>query len=156
MNVVLSRVDERLIHGQVMTSWVKKLNINKIILVDDIIAKDDFMREVLTLAAPNGVTVMVLSTDSTYHLLQADSSSDRTMLLFKELKYALELTRQGFSMQRLNIGNIGSAPNRKSITNQVYISQDEKEIIKQLIAHNVFVFIQKMPTDTEIDVAKKI
>lgn len=156
MNVVLSRVDERLIHGQVMTSWVKRFNVNKIILVDDVIANDDFMREVLTLAAPNGVTVLVLTAEGTFNLLQSDTSTDRTMLLFKELKYVLKLVYQGYSIERLNIGNIGSAPNRKSITNQVYISQEEKEIVRELISKNTYVFIQKMPTDTEIDVAKKI
>ena len=47
MNIVLCRVDERLIHGQVMTAWVKKAWIKKIILVDDELASDDFMKEVL-------------------------------------------------------------------------------------------------------------
>lgn len=61
MNVCLARVDERLIHGQVMTAWVKKAWIKKIMLVDDEIVKDDFMKEVLSMSAPAGVKVEVCS-----------------------------------------------------------------------------------------------
>lgn len=56
-----ARVDERLIHGQVMTAWVKKYWIKKIILVDDEIVQDSFMQEVLSMSAPQGVKVEVRS-----------------------------------------------------------------------------------------------
>ena len=57
MNILLSRIDERLIHGQVMTRWITGLYITRIILIDDAIAKDDFMVDVLLLSAPVGVDV---------------------------------------------------------------------------------------------------
>ncbi len=156
MKIVLSRIDERLIHGQVMTSWVKRFYITKIILVDDNIAKDDFTREVLTLAAPNGVNVLVLSVEETLNLIKADTDDEKTMLLFKSMSYVLELIKRGYKMDRLNIGNIGSAPSRNSVTNQVYMSQAERDMAKELCSKGVYVYIQKMPTDSELDILKKI
>ena len=63
MNILLSRIDERLIHGQVMTRWITGLYITRIILIDDAIAKDDFMVDVLLLSAPVGVDVQVMTVE---------------------------------------------------------------------------------------------
>ncbi|MBE6083621.1 MAG: PTS sugar transporter subunit IIB, partial [Tissierellaceae bacterium] len=54
-NIVLTRIDDRLIHGQVMTAWVKQTKATRIIIIDDVVAKDDFMKKVLTMAAPPGI-----------------------------------------------------------------------------------------------------
>ena len=56
-NVLLARVDDRLIHGQVMTAWMKLLPAKEIIVIDNKVAKDEFMITVLEMAAPTGVKV---------------------------------------------------------------------------------------------------
>lgn len=113
-----ARVDERLIHGQVMTAWVKKYWIKKIILVDDEIVQDSFMQEVLSMSAPQGVKVEVRSAADAAAELGEDTSDDNVMLLFKELKYAGLLVNYGYPLEELDIGNIGSAPGRKAITKE--------------------------------------
>lgn len=99
-----------LIHGQVMTAWVKKYWIKKIILVDDEIVQDSFMQEVLSMSAPQGVKVEVRSARTRRRSLGEDTSDDNVMLLFKELKYAGLLVNYGYPLEELDIGNIGSAP----------------------------------------------
>ena len=69
MKVTLARVDERLIHGQVMTAWCKKCWIKTIILVDKEIAQDEFMISVLEMSAPAGVKVIVKSPSDAVSLL---------------------------------------------------------------------------------------
>jgi len=156
MNVRLLRVDERLIHGQIMTRWITGLSITRIILVDDNVAKDDFLREVLLLASPVGVDVLVLSVDDAIKLIDTDTSDQKTMLLFKEITYVKQLWDKGFRFKRLNIGNIGSSPKRKAITREVYMSDEEKKIAKELCSHGIYVYIQKLPTDKEQDILSKI
>ena len=85
MNIVLCRIDERLVHGQVMTSWTKQLQIKRIIVVDDDIAKDEFTSLVLTMAAPSGVDVIVKTVNQTFEMINNDTSSVKTMLLFKTI-----------------------------------------------------------------------
>ncbi len=154
--VCFARVDERLIHGQVMTSWVKKYWIKKIILVDDDIVQDDFMKDVLVLSAPQGVKVEVRSAADTAAALEDEKSEENTMLLFKDLRYVQLLVNYGFPLKELNIGNIGSAPGRKAITREVYVSEEEKEILRELSGKEIFVYIQKLPQDAQVDVMKKI
>lgn len=154
--VCFARVDERLIHGQVMTSWVKKYWIKKIILVDDDIVQDDFMKDVLVLSAPQGVKVEVRSAADTAAALEDEKSEENTMLLFKDLRYVQLLVNYGFPLKELNVGNIGSAPGRKAITREVYVSEEEKEILRELSGKEIFVYIQKLPQDAQVDVMKKI
>jgi PTS system mannose-specific IIB component len=156
LKLSLARVDERLIHGQVMTAWVKKHWIKKIILVDDDLVKDDFMKEVLCLSAPQGVKIEVRSAADTVAAMENDSSDESTMFLFKDLKYVLMLVNYGYALPELDIGNIGSAPGRKPFTKEVYISEAEKDILRELIQKNVHVYIQKLPQDAQVDVAKKL
>ena len=156
MKINLCRVDERLIHGQVMTAWVKKCWIKKIVLVDDELASDDFMKEVLALSAPSGVKVEVRSVEDTLQTINSSDSDESTLLLFKEVKFAYELYKVGYDLKELNIGNIGSSQIRKAITNQVYMSEDEKAMCRELNEKGVYVYIQKLPQDSQVDVMTKI
>ena len=156
MKINLCRVDERLIHGQVMTAWVKKCWIKKIILVDDELASDDFMKEVLALSAPSGVKVEVRSVEDTLQTINSSDSDESTLLLFKEVKFAYELYKVGYDLKELNIGNIGSSPIRKAITNQVYMSEEEKAMCREMNDKGVYVYIQKLPQDSQVDVMTKI
>jgi mannose/fructose/N-acetylgalactosamine-specific phosphotransferase system component IIB len=156
MKISLCRVDERLIHGQVMTAWVKKCWIKKIILVDDELASDDFMKEVLSLSAPSGVKVEVRSVEDTLKTVTESESDESTLLLFKEIKYAYELFKIGFDLKELDIGNVGSSPVRKAITNQVYVSEEEKQMCREMNEKGVYVYIQKLPQDSQVDIMTKI
>lgn len=62
-NVVLARVDDRLIHGEVVSVWTPSLNVNRIIVVDDEVAADKFNKRVIKALAPNGVKVNVYGTE---------------------------------------------------------------------------------------------
>ncbi len=156
MKINLCRVDERLIHGQVMTAWVKKCWVKKIILVDDELASDEFMKEVLALSAPSGVKVEVRSVEDTLQTINGSDSDESTLLLFKEVKYAYELYKVGYDLKELNIGNIGSSQVRKAITNQVYMSEEEKAMCREMNDKGVYVYIQKLPQDSQVDVMTKI
>ena len=59
--IVLCRIDSRLIHGQVMTKWVNQVQANKIVVISDELAADDFLRSIYLMAAPSGVEVICLS-----------------------------------------------------------------------------------------------
>ncbi len=152
MNILLSRVDERLIHGQVMTRWITGLYVTRIILIDDAIAKDDFMVDVLLLSAPVGVEVMVMSVDDAVKYIASDESSTKTMLLFKDIRYVRALADKGFLVPRLNIGNIGSSPIRKGVTREVFMSPEEQSMAKELCEKGMYIYIQKLPSDKEQDI----
>lgn len=152
MDIVFARLDERLVHGQVMTSWSKHFQIKKIIICDDDLVKDSFTCEVLSLAAPSGVVVIVKSVEDTLKEITNDDTSTKTMLLFKNLKYVLALAEGGFDLKRINIGNMGSSPSRNELTRRVFMSSDEKEIVKKIQERGIDIYLQMLYTDPEVDI----
>ncbi len=156
MKIVLSRVDERLVHGQVIASWSKLLEVKRILLIDESLAKDSFMADVMTMAAPTGVTVEVLSIDNAINKLNEDRSEENTMLLFKTVTTAYEMLEHGYPLSDLDIGNIGSGPNRKPISKRVFMSKDEMTKVKAMCDKGVNVYLRMLSTDPEVDVRKLI
>ena len=153
MNVVACRVDERLVHGQIMTSWSKHLQLKRIVIVDDQVAKDDFMATVLTMSAPAGITIEILSVADATQRVKTDASEEKTLLLFKKIPAALDLARQlkdtPFAMKELNVGNVGSVPGRVQMTKNVFLSEDEKNDLRELQGLGVNVFLQMLYTDPQ-------
>lgn len=152
MSIELVRVDERLIHGQVMTCWIMGKQITRIIVVDKEIAADSFMSEVLVLSAPVGVEIIVKGPEDAAVFLQEDTSETKTLLLFRKIISAKQLSDAGYTVKTLNIGNVGSSPVRSPLTREVFISEEEKEDLKELISKGTYVYLQKLPTDKEVDV----
>ena len=152
MDVRLTRVDERLVHGQVITSWTRQFEVKKIIVIDDELASDEFMVSVLSLAAPAGVEVIVKTVDEAVDLIGSSVTDESTMLLFKSIKYALKLVEAGYEMTDLDIGNIGSGPKRKAISKRVYMTDEEMLMAKELVKKGVNVYLQMLYSDSKVDI----
>ena len=60
-NLVLTRIDDRLIHGQVMTAWIKNKKATQVVIVDDLVAEDDYMIEVLEMAIPEEIAIGIFN-----------------------------------------------------------------------------------------------
>ena len=82
-NIVLSRVDSRLIHGQVITKWIKQYPAKRIMIIDDELAKDSFMAEIYMMAAPTGIKVEIVSVESAGKKLQ--ETDENVFILYKTI-----------------------------------------------------------------------
>lgn len=160
MNVVACRVDERLVHGQIMTSWAKYLKLRRIVVVDDQVAKDEFMATVLGMSAPAGISIDILSVADAVSRIQNDKSDENTMLLFKRISAALELAKSlagtPNELKELNLGNLGSVPGRTQITKNIFLSEEEKSEARELREMGVNVFLQMLYTDASVPLADVI
>ncbi len=156
MNVVACRVDERLVHGQIMTSWAKRLQLKRIVVVDDAVAKDDFMCAVLSMSAPAGVAIDILSVADAAEKVKGDAGDEKTMLLFKGPAAALELARAlagtPQALRELNLGNLGSGPGRTELTKRVFLSAEERGQVRELQGLGVRVYLQMLYTDPAVTV----
>lgn len=148
----LVRIDDRLIHGQVVAVWVKHIRIDRIIIVDDGVAKDPFMQEVLRLAAPPGIKVDVRTIQEAIATLgEGSPQRDRTMVLLKSPQAARLLFDGGVRFNHLNVGGIGAGPGRKSVFKNISMSDEEKEILKSLVKDGVRITLQTVPGEQCVD-----
>ena len=153
-NITLVRIDDRLIHGQVMTQWVKSRPVNTILIVDNDIAKDDFLKSIATMAAPKEFKTFVMSVDDAAEYLCGEEKDENVLILVKFVSVIEELTKRGVEIPALNVGGIGMKSDRKSIYRNIAISNEEKETFLRLISDGMKVYVQIVPADSPLDIEK--
>lgn len=157
MNFTLARVDERLAHGQIITSWTKYLGVSIIWIIDDQICKDDFMKQVLQLSAPSGIKIEIYSVQQAVdEAEQEKDSSSKVLLLFKRIQYVLDAVKQGLDIKEVNLGNLGSLAGRKAISKNVNLNPSEIEMVKELMDKGLLVYLQMLYTDSKVDIKNMI
>jgi mannose/fructose/N-acetylgalactosamine-specific phosphotransferase system component IIB len=147
----LVRIDDRLIHGQVIAVWVKYKKFTKILIVDDIVAADAFMVDVLRLAAPSGLQVDAQSLDNSVKILQDLQTPQYTMILMKSPTIAKHLYEAGVTFASLNIGGMGMGPGRKNVFKNTSISKDEYQVLKELQDKGVKITFLSVPGEKSKD-----
>ncbi|MCC0682221.1 PTS sugar transporter subunit IIB [Clostridioides sp. ES-S-0005-03] len=151
-NIALTRIDDRLIHGQVITAWCKITSAKRIVIVDDLVVKDPFIVQVLQMAAPSTVKVEVHDIESGAEVLKSYDGDENLIVLVKYPKTVLGLVNNGVALKELNVGGMGAGLGRKSFYKNISVSDEEKEIFRELISKNVKCFIQIVPDAKKIDV----
>lgn len=145
-----ARVDDRLIHGQVMVGWRRYLGFTAVLVLDDQAAGDPFLADVLRLAAPSDVPVFVYPIENSLSALtQIDTS--RLVILFKTPQSALDAIRCGVSLSHLNIGNLAAAPGRRRVHQSIFIGPDEAAALDELARQGVRITFQATPDDAAVD-----
>lgn len=144
-NLLLVRVDDRLIHGQVMTAWMKMLPAKQIIVVDNKVAKDEFMLFVLQNAAPSGVKVVALTEEEAIEKLK-EGLTIPSFVLAKSPLSLQPLVNAGLDIKAINIGGMGMRGSRTTVYQNVSADEAERACIKEMLAKGVDVHIQIMPS----------
>ncbi|MGL4572808.1 MAG: PTS system mannose/fructose/N-acetylgalactosamine-transporter subunit IIB [Clostridium sp.] len=154
LNVVFTRIDDRLIHGQVATAWSKITKTNRIIVVDNAVAKDTFMEMVLKSAAPKGISVDVLTIEDAVPVINGDDTGENVFILAKTPQTILELIKAGVDLKQLNLGGMGAKAGRKQFYKNISMSDEEREAFKEIMKNNVDVFVQIVPDAKQISIEK--
>jgi PTS system mannose-specific IIB component len=133
MALKLVRVDDRLIHGQVVAVWLKAVGASRIVIVDDRTAQDAFLKDVLMLAAPRGVPVEVYGFDEGLaRVTEIAGDNEQAFVLMKSPLMALRLRKGGVGFDVLNIGGMGSAPGRRPLYKNISANAEELEAMREL------------------------
>lgn len=152
-NLVLTRIDDRLIHGQVMTAWIKNKGADQVVIVDDGTANDEYMIEVLEMAIPEEIAIGIFTKEEGVQFF-SQSLEAPTILLVKGPEVLNYLVDHGIAIEEVDVGGMGTRDDRSVLYKNISTSDAENDQFKQLIDKNVNVFIQVMPQDKPADVAK--
>lgn len=156
-NIVLTRIDDRLIHGQVVTAWVKQTDANHILVVDEGLTKDVFMQKVLRSAAPAGINVQVMGqAEAGAYLIQEADASEKLMILVKAPEALEALLDAGVSLPVIVLGGMGSKTGRKKFNRNVSASPEEVECLKRLEEKGSHVQFQLVPDEKPTPLSKLI
>lgn len=159
MEIQLVRIDDRLIHGQVVTVWAKITKVNRILVISDAVAKDMLRKTLLKQAAPPGVNVNVITIDKMISIYDDPIfNTFKTMLLFTNPRDVRRVVEGGVSFDSINIGGMSFSDGKKMITNAVAVNHQDIEDLLYLSEQGIDLEIRKVVTDSKVymmDLLKK-
>lgn len=147
--VVLLRIDDRLLHGQVVVSWIHFLKVNEVIITDDEYARDEFMCQLIEASAPENIAVQVLTVYDTVSYLMGEDEGSRILILCKNIETVKNLVEK-VEIDTINLGGLGAAQGRKRFHNSIHLSDEEINILKDIARKNVNVEVKMLPKDKAV------
>ncbi|MBF0779956.1 MULTISPECIES: PTS sugar transporter subunit IIB [unclassified Granulicatella] len=155
MSIIAVRIDGRLIHGQVANLWASKLNISRIMVIDDEVATDDIGKQALKLATPPGVKLSVLPIEkAAANILAGKYDAQRVLIVAKKPDRFLKLVEAGVSLEEINVGNMSQTPETRSITRSINVVDADVEVFGKLHEKGVKLIAQMTPNDAAEDFMK--
>ena len=148
--ICFCRIDDRLIHGQVVTTWVNKYQVEQIIVVNDKVAGDAIQKNILTMAAPQGIKVHAFGVKQFADITKTNPIKRRTMLLFTNSIDVNELVKNGVEIKELNIGGMRYQDGREQLTKTLSVTPEERAAFKEMLEAGMKIEIQMVPNDEKI------
>lgn len=147
MSIVLFRVDERLIHGQVVVGWGAELHPERIVVIDDELAQSAWEQELYCLGLPPDIEAAFTSVaEARTRLPEWRDTDQRSMLLTRDVTTMLRIARGGLLRgAAINIGGIHHAPGRREVLPYVYLSDTETRALRELQAEGADVSARDLP-----------
>jgi mannose/fructose/N-acetylgalactosamine-specific phosphotransferase system component IIB len=144
VTVVLTRVDQRLVHGQISVAWFTALRFNAVGVADDRAAADPFERELLAGGAPHGVAVDVRPVGEAAPWYGEDASV-RRLVLVASLASLRDLIRSGASVTSANLGGLHFRDGARRYLDFLYLTREDIEILRELAQLDVELVAQDLP-----------
>ena len=146
MTLVLNRIDDRLIHGQVVVGWGQPLDLTFIVLVDDEVASSEWEQELYRMGVPPEMDVHFHSVDEAAEKLSAYQRDERRgALLTGDIETMTRLIELTGTIARVNLGGIHHRTGRTQRLRYVFLAPDEEQALRSLAARGIDVSAQDVP-----------
>jgi mannose PTS system EIIAB component len=146
--LLLARIDDRLIHGQVAYGWGRALKPTFYLVVSDALRADAMRAEVCLCGVPDDARGRVVSVaEALTSSVRGEIESERTILLMSGTEEAMRLLEGGFPMTELNVGGLHHAPGKREVLPYVFLDDADKERLQAIAARGVSVAARDLPTN---------
>jgi len=157
MSVVLVRIDDRLIHGQVVENWMKFLKIDHLVVVNDFVASDRMQKTLFSMAVPDHAKISILTiTQAKEAILNGQFERDRAMLLLVSPQDVLNLIDKGVRIKEVNVGGMHYSPDKKQILKAISVSKEDIQAFQELDKLGIYLEARMVPDDEKIDIMEII
>lgn len=148
--IKLTRIDDRLLHGQVAFTWTPALSADCLIIANDKVAQDEFLKMTLNLAKPAGTKLLIKSLKDTATFLNDDNNKKLNILLIiNSVTDAYTLAVDVPEIRSINFGGLRSKEGSRLISKAVAITDDDIPVIKELVNKGIELEIRQVPTDSK-------
>ncbi|OOF55608.1 mannose/fructose/sorbose PTS transporter subunit IIA [Rodentibacter myodis] len=156
MSVNLLRIDDRLIHGQVATSWAKAVKCEAIFAISDEVANDELRKELLLQIAPPHLKAYVISVDKAIKVYNNPKYASRNILmLVTKPEDAVRLIEGGLRIDTINVGGMTHKEGNKQLSDAVTVNQSNVEAFKKLLDMGVKLSLQKVAANKPVELTRE-
>ncbi len=157
MPITLFRIDDRLIHGQVVEAWVPYLKADEIVVISDEISADEVRGTIMRFSTPEDVELKIMGVAAAFAYLNGHSSAGSILVLLPGLKEAADMISKGLKIPSLNIGGMHySAGKNVSIGKAIFLSEEDCGYLKFISGAGVELEGRGVPTDKPINLMEAI
>ncbi|WP_315109369.1 mannose/fructose/sorbose PTS transporter subunit IIB [Clostridium intestinale] len=157
MQINFVRIDDRLIHGQVATVWVKETKCNKIIACSDEVAQDTLRKTLLLQVAPADIKAYVVSIDKAIEAYKNPKYKDfKSMFLFTNPTDVLRAIEGGVDINSVNVGGMCYKEGKTQITGAVSVDEKDIKAFRKLHELGVELEIRQIASNPKIDLISKL
>lgn len=146
MPLSLVRIDDRLIHGQVVLGWSRTLKPDRIVVGNDRIARNSWERKFYTASVPPHIKVSFLTIDeTTVELLNNLFKNESVLLLFEGVRDVYTLVQKGVRLDKVNIGGLHYRSGAEELLPYVFLTDGDKELLRELVKSGITLLAQDIP-----------
>jgi len=155
--IKLLRVDHRLLHGQVAFAWTSYLGADCILVASDAVMTDQIRKTTIKLCKPNGVKLVIKNIEDSIKAINSGVTDKYNLLIVVEsIKDAARLAENCSQVKSINLGGIKKKDNTTKWGNAVFVTDEEIEIVKEMVGNNIEVEIRQIPSESSVNVKKII
>lgn len=147
-NILLTRIDNRLVHGQVGVTWTSTIGANLLVVVDDDVAQDEIQQKLMGITAETyGFGIRFFSIEKTINVIGKAAPHQKIFLICRTPHTVRKLLEGGITLNDVNVGNMHFSEGKKQISSKVYVDEQDLEDLHFIKEHGVNLFIQDVPGD---------
>lgn len=147
-NILLTRIDNRLVHGQVGVTWTKTIGANLIVVADDVVANDPIQQSLMSVTAKSsGVGIRFFTVKHTAEIIGNAAPNQKIFIITRSPKETRELVDLGVQMKDVNVGNMHFTDGKRQLTKKVYVNDQDMEDLTYLAQKGINVYCQDVPGD---------
>ena len=145
------RVDHRLLHGQVAFSWTSHLGADCILLASDSLLNDELRLTTVKIARPPGIRLVAKNIDDSIQAIQSGVTDKYKLFIVTDtIDDAARIARE-CQVKNINLGGTKSAKDKTQLSKAIYVTEHEKEVLKELIEEGIELNIQMIPSEKRIN-----
>ena len=147
-NILLTRIDNRLVHGQVGVTWTSTIGANLLVVVDDVVANDDIQQKLMGITVETyGFGIRFFTIEKTINVIGKAAPHQKIFLICRTPQTVRKLVEGGIDLKDVNVGNMHFSEGKKQISSKVYVDDQDLTDLRFIKQRGVNVFIQDVPGD---------
>ncbi|MBL4951860.1 PTS N-acetylgalactosamine transporter subunit IIB [Neobacillus sp. YIM B02564] len=147
-NILLTRIDNRLVHGQVGVTWTNTLGANLVVVANDEVSQDPVQQSLMEMVLPDTVQARFFSIEKTIRIIGKAAPHQKILLVVRTPQDALKLVKGGVPIKEINVGNMHFAEGKKQLSATVSVDKNDIATFKELDQLGIKLDVRGIPNES--------